>query len=120
MKGKILITSHDDDSCRLLLKLFSSEFLTVTCISDEADLFLETLEHDYNLIIYDTENSTLDSLKVIKILRKMRPKIALVVISNDPSKKLGGEFLQESVIYYDIKPFNPNALKGAVLQSLSN
>jgi DNA-binding NtrC family response regulator len=84
----------------------------------EGDLLLEVLENDYNLIIFDLEISKLNGLKTVKILRKIRPKVSLVVISGDPSKELGGKILQEGVAYYAIKPINPEAISGTIFKAL--
>ncbi|MFQ5771343.1 MAG: response regulator [bacterium] len=117
MQGKILIACCDE--CRNnLLKLLTCRNLTINSIWEDADLLLEVLERDYGVIIYDLEISKLDGLKMVKILRKIRPKVSLVIISNDPSKELGGKILQEGVAYYAVKPMNPEAIIETVFNSL--
>ncbi|MFQ5770456.1 MAG: response regulator [bacterium] len=118
MEGKILIACRGDECRAKLLNLLTSPRLTLRAICEEADLLLEMLERDYHVIIYDLEISKLDGLKMVKILRKIRPKVALVVISRNPSKELGGKILQEGVAYYGVKPINPEAIKEAVLSAL--
>lgn len=118
MEGRILISCREKESCNQIIHLFSGQKLQFSCVQDDADLLLEAIEGDYQAIIFDLQNSILDGLKMVKILKKIRPKISLVVISDNPSKKLGGQILQQGVAYYTVKPFRPEAIKQAVLKSL--
>ncbi|MFQ5677136.1 MAG: response regulator [bacterium] len=118
--GKILIACRDESCRKSLLNLFAGQDCSVTAVPDETDLLLEILERDYDVLIYDLENSALNGLKGVKIIKKIRPKLALVVISNNPSKELGGRILQEGVIYYDVKPIHAEAMKRAVSNRLTN
>ncbi|MFQ5824788.1 MAG: response regulator [bacterium] len=118
MEGKILIACVDDDCRDNLLKLLTDRGLTLRTIRKDVDLLLEVLERDYDVIIYDLEISRFNGLKMVKILRKIRPKVSLVVISNNPSKEMGGRILQEGVAYYAVKPINHEAIKEAVLAAL--
>ncbi len=114
MEGKILIACLDDDCKKQILDLLKNRDLTVHSVWEDADLLLEVLEKDYDVIIFDLGISKLDGLKMVKILRKIRPKVALVVISSDPSKELGGKILQEGVAYYGVKPINPEVIGEAI------
>lgn len=118
MEGNILIACRDNECRDNILKLLAGRGLTVYSVGEHLDLLLEVLERDYDLIIYDLEISNLIGLKMVKILRKIRPKVSLVVISNDPVKELGGKILQEGVAYYAVKPINFDAFKEAVLAML--
>lgn len=119
MDGKIVIACVDDECRTHLLAALKPHGLSFHSVSEDADLLLEVLEKDFDIIIYDLEIANLDGVKMVKILRKIRPKVALVVISNDPSTELGGKILQEGVAYYAVKPINPEAVKGAVLSAVS-
>lgn len=119
VEGKILIACRDDECRNQILNLLRSTDLTVHSVWEEADVLLEVLESDYDLIIYDLEISKLNGLKMVKILRKIRPKVSLVVISSDPCKELGGKILQEGVAHYEVKPINPEAINEAVLAALN-
>ncbi len=82
----------------------------------DADLLMEVLERDYDVVFYDLEISNLngDAFKMIKILRRIRPKLSLIVISNDSSKEVGGKILQEGITYYALKPINLHAMTEAL------
>lgn len=80
----------------------------------DIDLLTKIIEEDYDIIFYDLEISNTDGVKIVKILRRIRPKNPLVVISNDSSIELGGKILQENVAYYALKPINPDAIGQAL------
>lgn len=119
MHGKILIACRDKSCRKQLLNLFAIEGCTVNSILDETDLLLEILDRDYDVLIYDLAQSKFNGLKSVKILKKIRPKLSLVVISDNPSKEFGGKVLQEGVVYYDVKPIHSEAIKQAVFNCLS-
>ncbi|NIR50045.1 response regulator [candidate division KSB1 bacterium] len=119
MKGNILIACRDNE-CRIhLLRMLSKPTVTVDSVTEDEDVLLQMLEKDYDALIVDLDMLSFDGLKMVKILRRMRPKVPLVVISNDPSKELGGKILQEGVIYYAVKPVHLEAVKQAVLNCLA-
>ncbi|MFQ5751049.1 MAG: response regulator [bacterium] len=120
MMGNILIASRDDACRNKLLKIFTGKGLSVHSVWEDTDLLIEVLERDYDLIIYDLELSDLNGFKMVKIIRKMRPKLALFVVSGNPSKELGGKILQEGVAYYALKPIDPNAIKEALFTALKH
>ncbi|NIR48611.1 response regulator [candidate division KSB1 bacterium] len=116
MQRRILVACRDDKCRENLLKLFSSKGLMVHSVWQDADLLMEVLERDYDVVFYDLEISNLngDAFKMIKILRRIRPKLSLIVISNDSSKEVGGKILQEGITYYALKPINLHAMTEAL------
>lgn len=119
MEGKILVASRDEACQKSLHDIFDSRKQRIATVPDDADLLLALLDGDYIALIYDLEFSAIDSLKMVKILKKLRPKILLVVLSNDPSKELGGKVLQEGVAYYGIKPIHGQTISRVLLNVLS-
>ncbi|MFQ5649300.1 MAG: response regulator [bacterium] len=119
MEARILAFCEDQDLCNTLVASLADRDIGFCRVDNEADLLLELLEHDYGVVIYSLESSQLDGLKMVKIIRRIRPKIPLVVISNDPSTELGGRVLQEGVIYYAMKPVNLLTLRETIIRALA-
>ena len=109
-----MVASRDEACQKNLFETFKDQKLTIHCAPDEAGLLLTLLENDYDALIYDLEFSQLDALKMVKILRKIRPKLSLVVLSSDASKELGGRVLQEGVAYFGIKPIHTQVLRNVL------
>ncbi len=119
MEGNILLSCRDDICCEQILEQMSETGITPAIVNDELDLLLEVLEQDFQVVIYDFEVLNDIGLKTVKILRRIRPKISVVVLSSEPSKKLGGQLLQEGVVYYAVKPLNFAALNDVLFHKLN-
>lgn len=119
MEGKILIACRDKQCGIKLLQLFANRNLTIDSVWEDDDLLLQVLQTDYDVLIYDLEISKADGLKMVRILRKIRPKVPLVVIANDLSRELGGKTLHENVAYCAVKPIYPAAIEKVVFSALN-
>ena len=118
MKKKIIISCRDQKCLEGLREILAELNLEITAVESHADLLLEVLNRDYDTAIYGFDNAKGIGLKIVKILKKIRPKVPLIVISDDPSSALGGKVLQEGVAYYALKPLNPEAMRNAVRNAL--
>lgn len=118
MNEDILIASQDKACSVPLLEGFSKQGYAAVNLTNDADLLLELLENDCRVVIYDLEICPYDGLKMVKILKKCRPKVSLVVLSRDASRELGGSVWQEGVAYYAVKPVNYAAIENTVLRLL--
>ncbi len=111
MNEKILLACRDDE-CRSDLQAFlCREGLSVHRVHEDADLLLELLHGDFQLVIYDLEFCGSDGLKMVRIIRMIRPKVAIVVLSRNTDLELGGKVLQEGVTHYCVKPIDQKMLK---------
>lgn len=121
MNWRILIAFRNDDCRRNLIRLFASRGVLAQSVWTDADLLLEVLERDYDVIFYDLEMSRLNDhgFKIVKILRRIRPKVSLVVISDDLAVELRGKILREGVAFYALKPINSDAIEEALSEMLS-
>lgn len=114
VEPKTLISCREEICRDQVVEIILGLGLKFQARTRDDDFLLELLERDYDLIIYDLEGTTLDGLKMVKILRKIRPKIPVIVISNDPCKELGGKILHEGVVYYAVKPLSSESIRGAL------
>ncbi len=120
LKRKILIACHDKQLLDTLFNFLSQLDIYVKCIRESADFLLEVLEKDYDVIIYDSDFSNIDCLKMVKLLRRIRPKFPLVVIVKELSLELGGKILEENVAYFTGKPVQLEVINEVILSSLNN
>jgi DNA-binding NtrC family response regulator len=68
------------------------------------DFLLDIQENDYNSIIFEMNMSCYESLKTIRLIRRMRPKIPLIVLMDKIDKKIGGQLLSEGVFHLLLSP----------------
>lgn len=118
MQKKILIACTDADSASQLCRTFTRNGHATHIVRDDADMLLEILENDYLAAIYDLEIPAGGGLKMVRILRTIRPKLALIAISEEASTEFGGRVMQEGVSYFAVKPLNFAAIENTVLRLL--
>jgi len=105
-----------------IISLFSStatELQTkVVAKQDIASFLLEIQEHDYALAICDCSNSISECFKWVKVIKKIRPKVPLIVISSEIDKTSGGKLYEERIYHLCEKPLDKDYLKEILSASL--
>ena len=86
---------------------------------DFASFILEMQENDYALAICDCSRSLSECLKWVKVIKKIRPKVPLIVISSEIDKTSGGKLYEEGIFHLCEKPINKNYLKEVLSATLS-
>lgn len=117
--GKILIACGDEVCRSKLLNVISGKGLYLNSVWEDADLLLEVLDRDYDVIVYDLDISDFNGLKMVRIIRKIRRKVSLMVISKNPSNELGGKVLQEGIAFHAVKPIDLAEVEEALFTLLN-
>jgi DNA-binding NtrC family response regulator len=87
---------------------------SLTWVGESGDLLLKILDKDIDLAIIDENLAGMAGSKLIKIIKKSRPRIPLIIISSGNSKEELARVLEQGVFYFIIKPINGEELKEAV------
>ncbi len=87
---------------------------SLTWVGDSADLLLKILDKDIDLALIDENLAGMAGSKLVKIIKKSRPRIPLIIISSGNSKEELARVLEQGVFYFIIKPINGQELKEAV------
>ena len=106
-----------------IISLFSSTAIELqTKIVDKPDFasfILEMQENDYALAICDCSKGFSECLKLVKVIKKIRPKVPLIVISSEIDKTTGGKLYEESIFHLCEKPIHKEYLKQILMASLT-
>ena len=82
--------------------------------------FIFELQQDIlDLIIFDSTNQSADCLKLVKIIRKIKPKTPLIVISEDIDNIEGGKIYEEGIFHLAQKPIDRNIIKEIIGASIN-
>ena len=99
-----LVLSKDLDIIQLCQQLGSDLGLKVISKPDLATFLLELQEHDYQVALFDCLHMDDASLKWVKIVRKTRPKIPLIIFSDEVNRKMGGKIYDTGSFYLCERP----------------
>jgi DNA-binding NtrC family response regulator len=91
---------------------------SLSWVGESGDLLLKILDKDIDLAIIDENLTGMAGSKLIKIIKKSRPRIPLIIISSGNSKEELARVLEQGVFYFIIKPINGEELKEAVASGL--
>jgi len=96
------------------------ETYSLTFVENSGDLLLDILDKDIDLSIIDEKLAGIFCPKLIKIIKKSRPRVPLIIISSDDSRKELTEVLEQGVFYFVLKPVKGEELRQAVDSGLKN
>ncbi|HLB25049.1 MAG TPA: response regulator [Nitrospirota bacterium] len=109
--GAILVGSPEAAMRDELAKLVSEGLgRAVVGVSESSDLLLELIGRDVDLVILDTNLGGLPVADTVQIMKKCRPRVPVVVISDDYSVATGSRIMEQGVFYYMYKPVDMGSL----------
>ena len=115
-----IILSTDNETTSICSESSSDIGMVLVIKNDFPSFVLELQENDYTVILCDCSESLQKCVQWTKIIKKMRPKVPLIVISNEIDKSTGGNFYQEGVFHLCEKPVNKEYLKEILSATLNN
>jgi DNA-binding NtrC family response regulator len=116
----ILVATPEPSARQELLARFSGQGHQVIAVERGSDALLVVAEGSVGLVILDISIQDPSGAKTVEILRKMRPRLPVIVLSGDHSVEAGRQILQHGVFYYFLKPFNPEELDQIVRLALTS
>ena len=117
---KSILSAISDEGVKgqVLEALNSIETYLLTWVGNSADLLLNILDKDIDLAIIDENLAGIVGSKLIKIIKKSRPRIPLIIISSGNSKEEFARVLEQGIFYFIMKPINGEELRRAVESAL--
>ncbi len=117
---KSILSAISDEGVKgqVLEALNSIETYLLTWVGNSADLLLNILDKDIDLAIIDENLAGIVGSKLIKIIKKSRPRIPLIIISSGNSKEEFARVLEQGVFYFIMKPINGEELRRVVESAL--
>ena len=117
--GAILVGSSEEALKDSLSVFINDNFnRTVLGVSETSDLLLETIDRELDLAIIDTNLKGLPIAKTIQIIKKCRPRVPVIVISDDYTVATGSRIMEQGIFYYLYKPVDMGSLKELIESAL--
>jgi DNA-binding NtrC family response regulator len=117
---KVLIVAPESVIRQQILSRVAAQACRTVTAETGSDALLAVVDHDVALVILDLSIAEPSGSKTIEILRKLRPRLPLVVLSGDRSLEAGRQVLQHGVFYYLLTPFDGNELDQIVQIALTS
>lgn len=106
-----ILLSNDEKTISVCTEGTGELYMSLVNKQDFPSLILELQENDYTVILCDCVDGIQKCIKWIKIIKKMRPKLPIIVIGKGIDKSTGGILYQEGIFHLFEKPINKNYLK---------
>jgi DNA-binding NtrC family response regulator len=116
---KVLIAASERSTRQEILDHLSVQGYQAIAVERGSDALLAVTEGNISLAILDISVQEPSGAKTVEILRKMRPRLPVIVISGDPSVEAGRQILQHGVFYYFLKPLDLDELDQIVRIALA-
>lgn len=85
-----------------------------------AEYFLKLVSDRYAVTAFDCEQLDPDNLRWIKVIRRIRPKLPLIVMSKELDNKIGWEIHEAGAFFYQQHPIDQKVLGEVLLGALNN
>ena len=114
----ILIGSNNKSIIAKIKEVAVNQEINIRTEQKIEDFLLNVQAQDYRAILFDINMSCYEAIKTIRLIRRMRPKIPLIVLMDKIDKKIGGQILNEGVFHIILDPNSKNlsATMSAVLR----
>ena len=106
-----IILSTDEETISVCSKCTSELEMDLVCKRDFPCMILELQENDYKVIMCDCSDNFQNCSNWIKVIKKIRPKIPLIVFTRKIDKSTGGKLYQEGIFDLCEKPLSKDYLK---------
>jgi len=106
----ILVATSDAATRQHLVDYLAAAGYPLRVVERGSDVLLAVAEDAAHLVILDLAIGEPSGASTVEIVRKMRPRLPVIVLSADHSVETGRQILQHGPLYYLLKPFNPDDL----------
>lgn len=106
-----IILSTDEETISICSKCTQELEMDLVCKGDFPSILLELQENDYKVILCDCSDNSEKCSNWIKVIKKIRPKVPLIVFTQEINKSSGGKLYQEGILDLCEKPICKNYLK---------
>jgi len=115
---RILVAVPSEGPQREIGELLRREGYEVVRAARGSEAILAVLGQEIDVALIGLHLTDQDGFETVEILRKVRPRLPLVVLSTDPSVEIGRRICQQGIYYYLLEPFTAAELTDVVGSAL--
>ena len=109
VKSALLVTENE-----ILIQQLNDIFLknnySLYIEKSKIKSILKLLQQEINLIMIYIDGSLNFNLELIDIIKRTRPRLPIIILSNDSTVETLRDFIQAGVFYYALKPIDDDEI----------
>ncbi|HKB87113.1 MAG TPA: hypothetical protein VKD08_13130 [Ignavibacteriaceae bacterium] len=118
MKFRGIILSSDEKTISQCFEICSEIGIALVRKKEFAGFILDLQENDYDMIICDCNESFTICHDWVKIIKRINPKIPLIILNEKTSAREGGILYQEGIFNLTEKPIDINIIKEIITATI--
>lgn len=111
---KVLIADDDKFIRYFLWRLLSQEGCEVQLVESGSEAVRKILSQNFDLMFLDIYMGGMDGLETIYLVKQIKPKLPIVVVTGDLSSEIKNKVQLMQVFDYLTKPLDPIKVKNTV------
>ncbi len=118
MKFRGIILSIDEKTVSQCFEICSEIGIALVKKNEFAGFILDLQENEYDVIICDCNQSFTVCHNWVKIIKRISPKIPLIILSERTDPQEGGILYQEGIFNLTEKPIDNNIIKEIITATI--
>ncbi|MFQ5769949.1 MAG: response regulator [bacterium] len=107
----ILLATSDNYLKDKLLSVLSDKDFPVEVVNTCKEVFETLVDYNFDVVIFDPEIGKLEELDAVQLIKKIRPKTPIIVVSDETSYETGVKIAEMGVYFRMGKPINEKITK---------
>lgn len=118
MKFRGIILSSDDNTISQCFEICSEIGIALVRKKEFAGFILDLQENEYDIIICDCTEGFTVCHNWVKIIKRISPKIPLIILNEKTNPQEGGILYQEGIFNLTEKPIDSNIIKEIITATI--
>jgi DNA-binding NtrC family response regulator len=110
----VLLATSDQKMAEELSHAFRSREIEVLIFDTTRDIILAMAERRIDLMIIDPDVTELKGLEILPIIKRLRPQVRIIAMSEDLSFERRAALVQEGILYQIQAPIQPAQISEVV------
>ena len=105
-RKRIVIGTLDYGVIRALGGRFHSNEYDIRYYHRGADVLIEILDHDVDLLILDVEVTGSIGMELLPVIRRLRPRLPVILVTDDFTNQIRRVAAEQGITYQTFKPMS--------------
>ncbi|MGH7451378.1 MAG: response regulator [bacterium] len=110
----VLLATSDQKMAEELNRAFGNKEVEVLMFDTTRDIILAMAERKIDLMILDPDVTELKGLEILPVIKKLRPQVRIIAMSEDLSFERRAALVKEGILYQIQAPIQPAQISEVV------